>query len=71
MKPDWVLMDIKMAPMDGITATNKIRNLYPDANIIIVTDYDDANLKNEARAAGAVGYVLKENLTKIGDIIKF
>ncbi len=61
-RPDWVLMDIKMAEMDGITATQRLKAAFPEARILIVTDYDDADLRESARVAGAEGYVVKENL---------
>lgn len=60
--PDWVLMDIEMKQTNGIVATERIRAAYPQANIVIVTNYDDDCLRERAAAAGARGYVLKENL---------
>ena len=60
--PDWVLMDIKMNRVDGIAATREIKAVFPDARILIVTDYNDPALRDAALIAGACGYVLKENL---------
>ena len=68
--PDWVLMDIKMAVMDGITATRQIKASFPDAKLMIVTDYDDAELRRAARCAGATEYVLKEDLSAVQQILK-
>jgi len=64
-EPDWVLIDIKMRNVDGIAATREIRAAFPEARILIVTDYDDAALCYAARNAGACGYVLKENLFEV------
>jgi CheY-like chemotaxis protein len=64
-RPDWVLMDIAMKDLDGISATRRIKAAYPDAKIIIVTGYDEAELRWAAREAGACGYVLKENLIEL------
>ena len=50
-RPDCVLMDIKMGRMDGITTTRNIRAAYPDARVIIVTDYDEDNLRHTAAGA--------------------
>jgi two-component system response regulator DegU len=63
--PDWVLMDIEMPGMDGITATRSLIKTHPEARVIIVTDYGDKPLRAAARAVGARGYVLKENLIEV------
>ena len=61
-RPDWVLMDIVMKKMDGITATRHITDSFPGAKVIIVTDYDDESLREKAKLAGAYDYVIKEDL---------
>jgi two-component system NarL family response regulator len=61
-RPDWVLMDIKMPGLDGITASSQISRADPSAKIVIVTDYDDERLLVAARNAGAREYVSKERL---------
>lgn len=69
-KPDWVLMDIKMDKMDGLTATKKIIHDYPEAKIIIVSQYNDDIVLAEAMKTGAAGFVNKEDLSKIEEVIK-
>lgn len=64
-QPDVVLMDIALGAVDGITTTRRISAADPAAQIIIVTMYDDADLREAAQAAGARGYVLKENLWEL------
>lgn len=64
-RPDWVLMDVFMAPIDGLTAVRQIFQSFPNARIVIVTQYDDARFRTAAREAGACGYVLKENLFEV------
>jgi CheY-like chemotaxis protein len=68
--PDWVLMDVKMTEMDGITATRQIKNSYPEARIMIVSDYDDHALRQAASDAGATEYVIKERLLDLCDILR-
>jgi CheY-like chemotaxis protein len=63
--PDWVLMDLEMKEVDGLTATAQIKSAYPDARIVIVTNYDDVVLREAAARAGACGYVLKDNLLEL------
>ena len=64
-RPDWVLMDVEMAGMDGIRATHAITARFPDARIIIVTQHTDAGTRSAAVAAGATGFVSKENLIEL------
>jgi CheY-like chemotaxis protein len=64
-QPDWVLMDVMMPGNDGITATRAIHQAFPQAKIVIITSYDDDDLRQAAAEAGACGYVLKENLHEI------
>ena len=69
-RPDWVLMDIAMPVMDGITATRRIIADFPDARVLIVTDYDDAELRAKAQEAGACGYLIKENLLDLRRLLE-
>ena len=68
-RPDWVLMDIGLKEVDGIVATSALKAAYPEAKVVIVTDYDDARLRQAAQLAGACAYVLKEDLFKLREII--
>ena len=61
-RPDWVLMDIKMREMHGLDATKQISAAFPDARVVVVSNYDSDELREAAHAAGACGYLLKENL---------
>jgi CheY-like chemotaxis protein len=64
-QPDIVFMDIRMGRMDGLCATREILKSYPQAFIVIVTDYDQEDLRHAAFAAGAKGYALKDNLLSL------
>jgi CheY-like chemotaxis protein len=68
-RPDWVLMDLAMKGMDGLTATRQILDAWPDARVAIVTIYDDAGLREAARRAGASAYVVKEDLISLRQIL--
>lgn len=68
--PDFVLMDIEMKELDGIAATVQIKAAHPAAKIIMVTNYDDAELREAARDAGACGYVLKHSLLEVNAVLR-
>ena len=68
-RPDWVLMDIELPLVDGISATRQIKSAYPEARIMIVTNYDDASLREASRQAGACQYVVKETLLDLRSIL--
>lgn len=67
--PDIVLMDIRMPTMDGLAATRQIIRSDPSAKVVIVTDYDDDDLRSAAREAGACCYALKRNLLDLASLI--
>jgi CheY-like chemotaxis protein len=64
-RPDWVLMDLQMARIGGLEATRRLLAVDRTARVLIVTDYDDVHWRAAAIAAGACGYVLKENLLDV------
>lgn len=67
-RPDYVLMDIQMKEMDGITATKLIKQSNPAAKVIIVSNFSDQKFRNAAGNAGVMGFVPKENLL---DVLNF
>ncbi|ANS76580.1 hypothetical protein AWM70_20005 [Paenibacillus yonginensis] len=58
-RPDIVLTDIRMAGMDGIQLAKEIREKLPDAEIIILTGYDDFGFAQRALRQGVTDYLLK------------
>lgn len=68
-QPDWVLMDWDMKEVDGLTATKVILDRFPNAKILMVTNYDEPDLRQAAAQAGAIGYVKKENLLELKNIL--
>ena len=69
-RPTWVLMDIKLRTLDGLTATRRIVGKDPRARVIIVTNYDSPGFRDEARSAGACAFVLKNHLLELRHIIQ-
>ncbi len=68
-QPDWVLMDWDMKKVDGLTATRRILSKFSDAKILMVTNYDEPDLRQAAAQAGAIGYFKKEDLLKLKQIL--
>lgn len=59
IKPDVILMDIKLPQMDGVSATRIIRKDCPQTNVLILSSYEDEAHITEAIQAGANGYLSK------------
>ena len=64
-RPDWTIMDIAMKPMDGLEATSRIKARFADARIVILTQHDSPPMRQAALAAGALGFLAKENLDQV------
>jgi DNA-binding NarL/FixJ family response regulator len=60
LKPDLVLMDVRMPVMDGLQATRKIKQEMPKTSVMMVTMHENPDYLFEAVKAGAAGYVLKD-----------
>lgn len=58
---DVILMDIDMPGLNGIEATKKVKQLYPDTKVIMLTMYNKREYVSQAISAGANGYMLKNS----------
>lgn len=59
-QPDLVLMDLKMPEMNGIQATQAIREQFPDVRVLVLTTYAEDEWMIDAVRNGAAGYLLKD-----------
>jgi DNA-binding NarL/FixJ family response regulator len=69
-RPEFVLMDINMQPLDGLSAMRAILEKYPNARIVIVSQHQDARTRSTALAMGAHAFVGKEDLMSIRSLIE-
>lgn len=60
IKPDIILMDLKMPGVNGIDATRIIHEKYPNIGVLVITMFDDDDSVFAAMRAGALGYLLKD-----------
>jgi len=71
LRPDVVLMDVRMPKASGIEAARTLRDRVPEARIIMLTVSDDEEDLFESVKAGAVGYLLKEvSIEEVADAIR-
>ena len=70
-KPDVILLDVQLPGMDGITALSHLKGMAPEAQVVILTVFDDADKIFRAVCAGASGYILKSSPgAEIGEAIR-
>lgn len=60
LRPNLALMDLRMAGMDGLSATRTIKLRYPEVSVLVLTAHENEEYMLEAIRAGASGYVLKD-----------
>jgi DNA-binding NarL/FixJ family response regulator len=63
-RPDVIVMDLHMAPVDGIESTREVRARYDDVAVVALTSFADEELVDAALEAGAAGYVLKDSAAR-------
>jgi CheY-like chemotaxis protein len=68
-RPDFVLMDLRMARVDGIAAALMLRAAHPRARIIAVSDHDQDDVRKAARDAGMEAFVAKGDLLQLGRLL--
>ena len=68
-RPDWVLMDVRMKGMDGISATRLLKSAFPETMVLIMTSFDDPGVREAASAAGACAFVPKDDLLALRRIL--
>jgi DNA-binding NarL/FixJ family response regulator len=59
LRPDLVLMDIRMPDLDGISATREVLDAAPDVKVVVLTTFEDDDYIFDALSAGASGFLLK------------
>jgi DNA-binding NarL/FixJ family response regulator len=60
LRPDIILMDVRMPEMDGVEAVRIIKSKYPEIKIIMLSTYDEDEFVRAALLGGASGYLLKD-----------
>lgn len=66
--PDVVLMDLLMPGMGGVAAIKALQAGFPQAQVIVLTSFQEGSLVEEALQAGAIGYLLKD--VEVEDLVK-
>jgi DNA-binding NarL/FixJ family response regulator len=71
LSPAVVLMDLQMPVLDGVAATQRLREEQPECRVIVLTTFDDDELVFDGLRAGAIGYLLKDAPSdKLGEAIR-
>jgi DNA-binding NarL/FixJ family response regulator len=71
LHPDVVVMDVRMAGLDGIGAAREMRTHAPGSHIVMLSLHDDTTTREEATEAGAAAFVGKqEGIARLFDVIR-
>jgi CheY-like chemotaxis protein len=68
--PDLILMDIRLPGESGLGLTEKIKAIYPDIIIFILTSYDSVECREAASRYGADRFIAKDSLSRLEELIK-
>ena len=64
-QPDWVVLDLNLARVDGLSLTRQMRKTCPQTRVLLVADEDDARLRERATQAGAAHVINKDRLIEL------
>jgi PAS domain S-box-containing protein len=64
LKPDVVVLDVSMPNLNGLDAARRIRSEVPESEILILSQHESREMVNEAVRAGALGYVVKSDISR-------
>jgi DNA-binding NarL/FixJ family response regulator len=67
--PDWIIMDIKMPGRGGLFASREITTQQPAARIVVISQYANELVADEARACGATDFISKERISELPEIL--
>src|SRR3712207_997713 len=71
LRPELVLMDLRMPVMDGVAATKAIKGELPEILVLVLTALDEPQKLHDSLEAGASGYVLKDApIARITDAVR-
>ena len=68
--PDLILMDIRLPGESGLGLTKKIKEIYPDVTIFILTNYDTLECREAASRCGADRFIVKDSLNRLEELIR-
>ena len=68
-RPDWSVVDVGMPGMDGFAVTSWIKSRYPEAQVAVITQSNNPQMKAVALQSGATSFVTKENLSQLRRLI--
>jgi DNA-binding NarL/FixJ family response regulator len=68
--PDLILMDMRLPGESGLALTKKIKAIYPDIIIFILTNYDSRECREAASRYGADRYIAKDSFKRVEELIK-
>jgi DNA-binding NarL/FixJ family response regulator len=64
LKPDLLLLDLRLGSADGLESIKSIKTLFPDLPVLVISQFDEAIYGERALRAGAMGYVMKEQASE-------
>lgn len=70
LRPDAVVLDIRMPRLNGIEATKRIKSVLPHAKIIAISTFTDLHTRGEMAQAGSSAFVAKEFLHDLPQVLK-